>query len=70
MKLRRRRGSGLASGASLHDDSSIASDPSEPEVPGIPTLDMTTLDILEHALFVVFKFVWNWGALYTTGVVA
>ncbi|KAF3030041.1 hypothetical protein E8E15_011128 [Penicillium rubens] len=36
--------------ASLHDDSSIASDPSEPEVPGIPTLDMTTLDILEQPL--------------------
>ncbi|KAJ6189472.1 hypothetical protein N7519_004380 [Penicillium mononematosum] len=36
--------------ASFHDDSSIASDPSEPEVPGIPTLDMTTLDILEQPL--------------------
>ncbi|CAG8906509.1 unnamed protein product [Penicillium egyptiacum] len=35
---------------SFHDDSSIASDPSEPEVPGIPTLDMTTLDILEQPL--------------------
>ncbi|CAG8006128.1 unnamed protein product [Penicillium nalgiovense] len=36
--------------ASFHDDSSIASDSSEPEVPGIPTLDMTTLDILEQPL--------------------
>ncbi|KAJ9489664.1 hypothetical protein VN97_g3599 [Penicillium thymicola] len=36
--------------ATFHDNSSIASDPSEPEVPGIPTLDMTTLDILEQPL--------------------
>lgn len=36
--------------ATFHDDSSIASDPSEPDVPGIPTLDMTTLDILEQPL--------------------
>jgi hypothetical protein len=39
-----------ARSASFHDHSSIASDPSEPEVPGIPTLDMTTLDILEQPL--------------------
>lgn len=32
------------------DDSSIASDPTEADSPGIPTLDMTTLDILEHPL--------------------
>ncbi|KAJ5700382.1 hypothetical protein N7536_003395 [Penicillium majusculum] len=36
--------------ATFNDNSSIASDPSEPEVPGIPTLDMTTLDILEQPL--------------------
>ncbi|KAJ5374857.1 GINS complex [Penicillium concentricum] len=39
-----------ASPAAFDDDSSIASEPSEPEVPGIPTLDMTTLDILEQPL--------------------
>ncbi|OQE08756.1 hypothetical protein PENVUL_c008G09689 [Penicillium vulpinum] len=38
----------MASPAALRDDSSIASDPSEPDVPGIPTLDMATLDILER----------------------
>ncbi|CAI7568769.1 unnamed protein product [Penicillium glandicola] len=40
----------IGSPAAFHDASSIVSDPSEPEVPGIPTLDMTTLDILEQPL--------------------
>ncbi|KAJ5823362.1 hypothetical protein N7447_005702 [Penicillium robsamsonii] len=40
----------VASPATFDDDSSVASEPSEPEVPGIPTLDMTTLDILEQPL--------------------
>ncbi|KGO37884.1 hypothetical protein PEX1_050040 [Penicillium expansum] len=40
----------VISPATFHDDSSIASDPTEPEVTGIPTLDMTTLDILEQPL--------------------
>ncbi|KAJ5504181.1 hypothetical protein N7463_007055 [Penicillium fimorum] len=40
----------VTSPAAFNDDSSVDSTPSEPEVPGIPTLDMTTLDILEQPL--------------------
>ncbi|OQE43022.1 hypothetical protein PENCOP_c003G05994 [Penicillium coprophilum] len=36
--------------ATFNDNDSVASESSEPEVPGIPTLDMTTLDILEQPL--------------------
>ncbi|KGO64619.1 hypothetical protein PITC_093460 [Penicillium italicum] len=36
--------------ATFRDDSSIASGPTEPDTPGIPTLDMTTLGILEQPL--------------------
>lgn len=34
--------------AAFHDDQSIASYPTEADTPRIPTLDMNTLDILEH----------------------
>lgn len=34
--------------AAFHDDQSISSFPTEPDTPRIPTLDMNTLDILEH----------------------
>lgn len=40
----------VISAAAFHDDRSIASDPSERDIRGIPTLDMTTLDILEQPL--------------------
>ncbi|KAJ5168203.1 uncharacterized protein N7482_003797 [Penicillium canariense] len=36
--------------AAFHDDHSIASIPTEPDGPEIPTLDMTTLDILEQSM--------------------
>ncbi|OKO92780.1 hypothetical protein PENSUB_12765 [Penicillium subrubescens] len=34
--------------AAFHDDQSVSSFPTEPDTPRIPTLDMNTLDILEH----------------------
>ncbi|KAJ5779529.1 hypothetical protein N7457_007249 [Penicillium paradoxum] len=40
----------VISQAAFHDDSSIGSDSSERDLPGIPTLDMTTLDILAQPL--------------------
>lgn len=40
----------VISQAAFHDNQSIDSIPTEPEVPGIPTLDMNTLDILEHPI--------------------